>query len=57
MANIEQEVFTGFVIHVGTDVEVETEIRRVFVLLIEAWKSGKDKLVCVENIDIYLTIF
>ena len=44
-------------IHVGTDVEVETEIRRVVVLLIEAWKSGKDKLVCVENIDIYLTIF
>lgn len=57
MANIEQEVFTGFVIHVGTDVEVETEIRRVVVLLREAWKSGKDKLVCVENIDIYLTIF
>ena len=35
-------IFTGFVINIGIDIKVETEIRRMPVLLIEAWNSGKE---------------
>lgn len=45
-------------IDVGRDIRVEIQIiRRMVVLLIEVWKFGKDKLVCVGNIDIYLKKF
>lgn len=46
MANIEQTVPTGFMIDVGTDVGVETQIIRR-----ETWKPGKEKLVVVESIE------
>ena len=48
-------MLAGFVIDVDRDGRVETLIiRRMFVLLTEAQKSGKDTLVLVDSNDVYL---
>lgn len=48
-------MLAGFVIDVDRDGRAETWIiRRMFTLLMETQKSGKDTLVVVDNIDVYL---